>query len=293
MISRIFTVAATAVTALVLAAAVAPVRTAEASWAESRGGLRQEGAGALPIVPAYFDPWTSPQEWDRLIRTTPAGGMFVFSVGNLGPGPEVDPAYLDVVRRAQAEGIRAICYVETKKANGVDIRGLTAVKRDIDRCFDQYSPDGIFLDEVDGTRARYDGVAELSSYIRDRDPAALRILNAGQNSRQSFLGISDVLAIFEGPWDNSPLGFNFKEWEPSPWVTSWIAANPGGESRFWYMTYATAASDMTAAVQRAAALGGGNVYVTDGSGDARWDHLPAYWEAELDELAGACGPAVR
>ncbi|WP_163509561.1 spherulation-specific family 4 protein [Fodinicola acaciae] len=237
-------------------------------------------------VPAYFSP--SPgaglDAWNQLIDTTPAGGVVVFTVGNLGPGPTPDPDYQDVVRRAQAKGIKAVCYVETLEANGVDVRPLADAKRDIDRCFAQYQPAGIFLDEVQGTTARLAGVRTLSAYVRQNHPNALRVLNAGQNTVEAYADISDILAIFEGPWSGSPVGYNYQDWQPDAWVASWISTHPNGASHFWHMAYATSAADLAAAVARSRTLQAGYVYVTDGTGDERWDHLPPYWQQEIDSV---------
>lgn len=282
MLLRTFAIGAATALAAVASSAAAVAATPQTPATET--AATETARSALPIVPAYFDPSTSPAEWNRLINTTPPGGMFVFSVGNLGPGPVVDPTYLEVVQRAQAKGIKAICYVETLEGDGVTIRPLADAKTDIDRCFNQYQPDGIFLDEVGGTAERYAGVAELSTYIDAKDPDAIRILNAGQDTTPEYINIGEILAIFEGPWKGSPVGYNFKDWTPAQWVTDWIAQHPGGQNRFWYMSYATSAADMPAAVQRGKQLGGGYLYVTDGRGDPRWDHLPAYWENELAAL---------
>jgi hypothetical protein len=244
------------------------IRTACAGlWLLCAAGLCAAPMGVL--VPAYFYPgalWTS-MNWA-------AGRVPLVAIMNPNSGPDTaqNPDYVAAVNSLRASGGKVIGYVSTSYAT----RGTNAVRTDIDRYFDFYAVDGIFLDEMtgDADTNHLDYYAALFQYIQTRGTNLLVVGNPGINTLESYLTrpCADVLVTFE-------VNTGYAGHVTDAWSTNHLAR------RFCHLPYAVpAAATMTNYVSLAVSRNAGWIYVTGDSGANPWDTLPAYWTNEVNHL---------
>src|ERR1043165_7397880 len=126
------------------------------------------------VVPAYFYPgslWTS-MNWA-------AGRVPLVAIMNPNDGPDTiqNPDYVAAVNSLRASGGKVIGYVST----AYTARNTNAVKTDIDRYFNFYAMDGIFLDEFtdDANTNHLNYYVSLYEYIQTKGTNLLVVGNPG------------------------------------------------------------------------------------------------------------------
>ncbi len=214
-------------------------------------------------IPSYFYPGSF---WTQLVSGAPTVGLAVINPAS-GPGKKLDNNYLQVVKSAQAAGIKVLGYVYTKYGS----RRSTTVQADIDKYYTWYSVDGIFFDEASNSCAKLSYYQGLYNYVKQRGAQNLVVLNPGINTEECYVNASDILITFEDTFDA------YTTWSPSGWEVNYP------ESRFWHLILNTSYADMPQAIALSKARHAGWVYVTPDALPNPWDTLPSdpYWSDEL------------
>lgn len=216
-------------------------------------------------VPAYFAP---DQGWTDLPAAAPAVGIAVINPAS-GPGSAPDTAYLSVVQRAQAAGIKVLGYVGTDHGR----RPAEAVLADVRAYTDWYATDGIFFDEAStdcGLANSY--YARLFNAVKATSRSRVVALNPGRATEECYTRIADVIVTFEG---------SFSAYATSYSAPSWTARY--ASERFWHLVYAAPTeTELLEAVRLARQRRAGWLYVTPGTLPNPWDALPptSYWSQE-------------
>lgn len=224
-------------------------------------------------IPSYFYP---PSFWTQLINSAPTVGLSVINPED-GPGADIDPPYLDIVQQAQSNGIVTLGYVAT----GYGLRSLTTVQNEIQRYFNWYNVNGIFLDEASNDCRKAAYYQRLYAYVKRLKPGAYVVLNPGTNTPECYIKAADILLNFEGDFNA------YQNWIPDPWVYKY---NP---QRFWHLVHDANQSQMSEAIRLSKGRHAGWVYVTDDTAlDNPWDTLPAnpYWTEELNAIQASFWP---
>lgn len=226
-------------------------------------------------VPSYFYPDSgSPGSlWDSLGSSYPAARIAVINP-NSGPGDARNPDYTRQTRESRAAGLAVLGYVHTSYG----ARDLELVKAEIDRYYEWYGVDGIFLDEAstncDLVPTYY---APLYDHIKSRGGTVVH--NPGTHpERECHMSVADVLVTFEGSYEAYTTGYS---------APAWISDYP--PERFWHLVYATPTeAGMREAVRLSRERNAGWIYVTPDDLPNPWDTLPpdAYWSAELSAVTG-------
>lgn len=170
--------AAAIVAATLFTAALAPAGQA---FADDNNGL---------IVPMYG--WDA--GWSRIIDAKEENkGTEIIVVINPsgGPGGGKDSHWTDVADDLQDENIKVVGYISTSYAG----RSEGDVKDEIDRYYDWYDLDGVFLDEVSPSDRDY--YEELGDYAESPDGYQKVILNPGAPVPESYEDIADVIVVYE------------------------------------------------------------------------------------------------
>jgi hypothetical protein len=219
-------------------------------------------------VPAYFEPGTL---WTTLQNAAPVVGLAVINPNN-GPGPAADPDYFQTVRQNQASGILTLGYVATHYGQ----RNLSIVRQEIQRYFNWYGVNGIFLDEGSPSCARIDYYKSVYAYIKSLRPAARVVINPGINPGECYMQAADIILNFEDDFQA------YQNWLPATWVYKYPA------QRFWHLVIGADASQMRQAIRLAKGRHAGWIYVTPDTLPDPWDTLPdaTYWQQEQDAVNG-------
>ncbi len=227
-------------------------------------GLGQPSAAAAAapcqqiVVPAYFDPGPA---WRRAIAAAPATGIMILNP-NSGPDQYLEH-WATVTRRAQAAGIKVIGYVRTDRAR----RAPAVVKKEIDRYFDWYQVDGIFLDEATGEAKTIPYFRALAAHVRGSTGGAIVALNPVFDLDRGYMAFVDILVVYEYGYD----AYRSKK------LPDWLDAYPA--DRFIHIVYdvpghAAARETLKLAKKRNA----GYVFVTDRSDPAQiYKSLGGLW----------------
>lgn len=223
-------------------------------------------------VPAYFHPAEHPLAWQTL-QTMPERIRFaVINVHN-GPGPGVDPYYAPVVAALQAAGVRTVGYVDTDYGR----RTPADVARETEQYHRWYGIDGVFMDQVSDGLDRLDHYAQTVLAARTAG-ARFVVLNPGTHPHPGYLDLANVTVTFEGTW-SSYVALQ---------VPSWVSRFP--PTRFCHLVHAVPDREFGPGLALAADRHAGTVYLTDGSGDNPWSHLP---DALIREFAAQVPGATR
>ena len=150
------------------------------------------------------------------------------------------------------------------------------VRRDIDRYFDWYGVDGIFLDEASTDCLKKAYYADLNSFVKKKRPSARTAINPGMATNECYVTAADLIVTFEGTYSTYVSSFRAAGWETKY-----------APSKFWHLVHATPTStEMRSAVSLSKQRNAGWVYVTPDVLPNPWDTLTTgqYW---TDELAAA------
>ncbi|HRI16564.1 MAG TPA: spherulation-specific family 4 protein [Verrucomicrobiota bacterium] len=223
------------------------------------------------MVPAYFYPSTG-SDWDRLTAAASRVPLVAIMNPANGPGnsPTADPRYLRAIQSLQQAGGRVTGYVYTSYGK----RSPQEVKADLRHYHELYPLDGFFLDEManDGTSASVTYYAELYDYIHRLKPSYHVTGNPGTRTREIYLSrpTVDTMVTFED-------GTGYTPYVPE----AWNARYPSHQ--FCHLLHSiTNAAGLTNAVSLAQKRNAGFLFVTDDVLPNPWDHLPTYWDAQID-----------
>jgi Spherulation-specific family 4 len=186
-------------------------------------------------VPAYFHPYTCPDEWARLSDSALALGFVVVNVHN-GPGAELDPTYLPVLHELHDRGVLLLAYVSTKWGD----RPRAELLDDVRVWFARYPVHGVFFDEAATGRNRLKYYAACAQDARAAG-AHFVVLNPGTSCHRGYASLADVLVTFEGSWAD------YTGYTPSRWMESLPA------SRFCHLVHAVPELDLQMALEQAMA----------------------------------------
>lgn len=221
------------------------------------------------MVPAYFYPGGL---WNSMNFAASRVPLVAIMNPNNGPDTTQNPDYVAAVNSLRAAGGRVIGYVYTSYG----ARDTNTVKTDIDRYFNFYSVDGIFLDEMtdDSNASHLNYYAALCQYIHSKGTNLMVAGNPGINTQEAYLTrpTADVLVTFE-------VDTGYPALVVDGWVTNHLARS------FCHLPYNTAsAATMTNYLNLAASRNVGWIYVTDDTGANPWDTLPGYWTNEVNYI---------
>ncbi len=260
----------------------------------STSGLAWGAAGSQSVaIPSYFYPDSggAGSLWDRMDEGVPAVSLAVINPAS-GPGANRDPAYAAQVAKSQAAGLTVLGYVSTGYANTSATnpgRTVEAVKADIDKFYEWYGVDGIFLDETttdcqyaDSPTSYYN---QLYRYVEGKGgEAAVVAINPGIQTNECYMPVSDIVVNFEGSHEKYVSSYSAPDWvknyEPD---------------RFWHLVYDSPdAATMKQAVAASKGRNTGLIYVTPDVLPNPWDTLPSvpYFEAERQQAADSTVPLI-
>jgi len=229
-------------------------------------------------IPAYFSA-TSPY-WTKLQSS---GGPVSIAVMNpsSGPGQRQNLDYVNTVNKTKAAGVRVFGYVYTDYG----ARSLSAVKSDIDKYYEWYNVDGVFLDEAEYRDCTDDAYyQDLYNHLKAKGGQV--ILNPGTQTEECYADSADVIVNFEGTYDAYARKDGTGAYEYDKTEPAWVHNYP--PSLFWHLVHG--APD-EAAMRDAVGLGkqrrAYHMYVTPDVLPNPWDTLPAdpYWSEELTALS--------
>ena len=229
-------------------------------------------------IPSYFDPDLPNCEgnntcyWKQLDESSKAVGIAIINP-NSGVGLSIDNSYLEQTKASQGKGIKVLGYVDSDYTN----RNINDVKSEIDKYFQWYGVNGIFIDQGSNTCNKIDYYRELSNYIRANTSSngTTIILNPGTKTEECYLDVADILLTFELNYDQYK-----NSWSPLTWEKKFPA------NRFWHLIYNTNKTEMLDTLALSKQRNVEYIYVTDDILDNPWDTLPnsAYWNAELGAI---------
>lgn len=220
------------------------------------------------FVPAFFPLGA---DWTAMAKAPSPPTTVILDLTSLGAGTAPEPGFASAVAALQARGVLVLGYSSTSYAT----RPIDQVVADARNYAAWYGVHNMFLDEVTSDAAHLGYYQALDKAIHAVEPKATIWLNPGTYPVRAYMGLGDVVMVFEGPWSTYA----------SLRVPHWVYHYPA--TRFAYVVYDTPAGDLTGGIWLARHRRGGNLYLTDGTGGNPYGTLPSYFAAE-DAQAGAC-----
>lgn len=220
------------------------------------------------LVPAYSYPEPMSAYWSALNAAASRLPLTAIANPDNGPGLALDSDYAAAIAALRVAGGRVLGYVYTLYGG----RGLGTVTAEIDRWYNFYAIDGIFVDEMsnESASAVLDYYAAIYDHVKTHHPGQV-FGNPGTTTEEAYASrrTADVLVTFENET-------GYAEYVPDPWTVAY------GPKRFAHLLHSIAAADsMRLDVARAATRNAGYVFVTDDLLPNPWDALPSYWMTEL------------
>lgn len=232
-------------------------------------------------VPAYYYPFgPGLREWNHLIASAKSVPIVAIVNPASGPGDHVDTNFAAVLPRARKAGITLVGYISTQYGR----KPLAQVQREMETYLSFY-PDirGFHFDEQSSKAADVDYYVALYRYVHRRIPGGLVLTNPGTICDRVYAArpTSDVISLFENER-------GIDEFQPPAWAGRF----PG--SRFCVQAHAVASvDDMKHAIDRAARLKVGYVFITDDVLPNPYDRLPSYWDDEVDAVRAVNQAAAK
>ncbi|WZP00738.1 spherulation-specific family 4 protein [Isosphaeraceae bacterium EP7] len=225
------------------------------------------------LVPAYFYPaGKSLDDWERIFKGALRTPLTIIANPNSGPGETEDANYLAVIHRAASSQIAIAGYVDTGYAK----RPTAEVRADIEKWI-RFYPEigGIFLDSQSPRAEHVDYYAALRTFVAEKISRGFVITNPGTTCAEEYFSrpATDVACVFAShePFDNFRL--------PATWSGRYPSKN------FAAIPYGIEGeAAMRGSIRQAASGHLGYIYVSDAKSPNPWDHLPRYWEAEVDAV---------
>jgi hypothetical protein len=240
------------------------------------------GAAQSIAVPSYFYPDYSggsqtcsnysPGLWAQMENAAPTVRRVIINPSS-GPGSSINYDYACQVDHTQATGIWVLGYVHTSYGD----RSLATVKAEIDKHYDWYGVDGIFVDETPTScsdQADLDYYTELYNYVKGKGGHENVILNPGaMPAGNCWMSITDIIVTFEDSYSSYVNAAS-----PPSWTNSY------GSDRFWELVYDASSSQWPDVLSRSKSRRAGWIYATDDVLSNPWDVLPTYWSTEVAKL---------
>ncbi len=226
------------------------------------------------LVPAYFlQDEANASKWKRLFDAGRRVRITAVLNVNSGPGTKKDEAFVRTIAEAKRNQVHVIGYVPTDYGN----RQEQKILADIAAWYEFYPEiDGIFLDGQAKDSSKLPVYLRIRQALKTAHRSAVLISNPGLVCESPYFTESaiDTASIFEQPRDFE----KFKFPDQPAWKT--LARN-----RFAALPYNVGEpSVMKKYLTHAVKCGLGTIYVTDASGDHRWERLPDYWEEEVEAV---------
>jgi len=217
------------------------------------------------IIPLYIYPKTNDggNAWQALFDAYNANPINTWAIVNVNSGPggrRKDANYINAIRDLHAIGIKTLGYVSTNYTR----RSATAVRADVDRWKQLYSPTGIFFDEMayDNVDSKVQYYQNLNNYAKSQG-YTFTVGNPGTRTIARYFNTVDNIVVFE-----SDTGF------PANDLICSQDTNGKGRQSVSILPY-NIGSLNTGAVTDAKACAG-FIYVTNDSEINPWDTLPSY-----------------
>jgi Spherulation-specific family 4 len=232
------------------------------------------------LVPTYFYPsGKGLTAWQQLAKDAREVRIEVILNPASGPGKKPDPTYVTVVRDFRKAGGRILGYISTNYAK----RDIAGVERDLRSYLEFYEVDGIFLDEMPGSKKSLPYYQKVHRLIKDLKPDLKIVGNPGQPIvDEGYMKALDCVVLFEG---SATL---YAEYNPQV-STPWTGRYPANRFANVVHTVATPA-DMHRAMTRAVEGRAGWVYFTNRKLPNPYDGLPPYWTEETEDVAPSAFP---
>lgn len=217
------------------------------------------------IIPLYSYP--GDPAWQRAA----ASGKTLETIAIINPasGPlpcttSTAEAYRQGIKQLQRGSVKVIGYVHTSYG----ARQIDTVKKEIDLYRECFSPlEGIFFDEVNSSAKSAPYYAELTRYLKQRDPRRIAVLNPGVFPDEAILSAADTLIIYEDE------GENFHRLKPPPYAKHYPAR------KFAMLAYGVNPTpENFAKIPPLLHLPLGYLYLSDDGGENPWDTLSTYYE---------------
>ena len=222
-------------------------------------------------VPAYFYPDAG---WTQADNSKPVPKIMILDVAGAGAGSSPVRVYQTAAKQAQAAGITIMGYSDTNYTQ----RPAAVIEADVRKYKAWYGVTNIFLDEVSSGSGQLAYYRQLADYIHSANPGSAVMLNPGTYPDQQYMSVGDIVMVFENTYASY---VNLQ-------VPSWTQKYKAG--RFAYVIYGASGPQMVNAISLARQRHAGYVYVTDGTGQQRYNSLPSYWSREVSVIS-ACANA--
>jgi len=248
------------------------------------------------ITTLYAYPGTS--AWDQVTSSAPtvsASIVDMCAADGTGSGCDGTPwderppgAWTTQIQALREAGITPLVYISTDYGDegGSSDFSLSTVESEVANAVGWYGKGiGFMFDEAQSTcSVESSYYAPLYAYVKSVTNNGTVELNPGDDSEPScFMAASNVLQMYEG----SEAAFQ------ATTFPSWMAGYPA--YRFAAAISAGTASGVSSDVSDAAKDGIGNVYVDDEAEPPGYSTLPAFWSAEVADVAALppAGPAPQ
>jgi len=139
------------------------------------------------LIPTYFDPDSDAKQWKKLLSAKVKPWAVILNPEN-GPGRQLSQTYVTLCNTLRQAGISIFGYVHTSEAQ----RNKADVVKDIALWNHWYEVKNIFLDEASTSINDVGYYQELHEQVRGP-----LILNHGTVPPDAYLGVGDILVIFE------------------------------------------------------------------------------------------------
>lgn len=215
-------------------------------------------------IPSYFEPGSI---WTQLESGAPTVGLAIINPSD-GVGTTISQTYVSQTSNTKSKGVIVLGYVFTNYGQ----RLAAEVKAEIDKYYQWYGVQGIFLDEASTDCNQLAYYQALYSYVKAKGGVAKVVVNPGTNTNECYMAATDIVINFEDTYTR------YLSWQPSGWETKYAA------DRFWHLVIETPQANMPNAISLSKSRRAGWVYVTpDTLANNPWDSLPptAYWTDEL------------
>lgn len=210
----------------------------------------------LLVVPAYFHPAVSPQQWQWLAGHASRLRLVILNVAS-GPGPGPQDVFGTAVDLLHGAGVRVAGYVDTAYGR----RDARVVLAEAARYQDWYGVRGVCFDQVTpdaGNLGYYAGVADRSRALG----AEVVLFNHGTHPAPGYAQHADLIGTFEGTWQA------YQRLRIPDWTLRWPP------SKFYHVVHAVPVPRIPAAWRLAVRRHAGSVYITERHGPNPYDGLP-------------------
>jgi len=302
--------------------------TTDKTAAKATGKAADDPGFAMGVlVPLYSYPtWYDSKkfEWSTMVSLANKNQVEVIAIINPANGPggmHPNADYAKGIKTLLKSGATLVGYVQTLWGT----RDPSEVKNEIEVYrSSHFGFHGVFLDQVPNIWSKeyttYSYYKMFFDFVKSKSWAKRHsgveqrfvILNPGSQTNEKFSEVSDIVVLFDDFWDCSSctapaLGGSCSYWDCMQWKADthanyfntastdfpdhWLEGMESGN--FSVMVHDCGGiENMTTAIKLAQKRNIGWVFVTDGSGEGRYDHLPTYWQKEVELIAELNNPEL-